>query len=150
MGDTTAFLSETALHVWTIEPSPELASRARHRFATTANVTVVEGTSEDELQHVLDQVDGPLALWLAGHWSSGVTFLGDNETPIRQGLAVVEANLERFNNLTIFVDDIRLFDVPDSSGAYPHRTELVQWANRLGFNWGIELDILWMMRRKSQ
>lgn len=53
MGDTTDFLSGIADHVWSIEPEPKLAASARERFLHRANVTIVEGLSEDHLGQFL-------------------------------------------------------------------------------------------------
>src|SRR5579859_5086884 len=53
LGDTVAALRRDFSHIYSIELSPELAERARKRFETTRNVTIVEGDSGIKLAEVL-------------------------------------------------------------------------------------------------
>ena len=47
----------------------------------------MQGTSEVQLPKILDRLDGAVSFWLDGHFSAGVTFQGDQDTPIREELA---------------------------------------------------------------
>lgn len=141
-GDTTDFLSRTAKHVYSVEPEPSLAERARHRFASRDNVTIVQGLSEEHIGGLLDAIEGPVSLWLDGHFSSGVTFQGPIDTPIRAELDAIGQRIETLDSLTLCVDDVRCFDPgnPEYS-SYPTRTWLVQWASDCTLDWTIEHDI---------
>ncbi len=142
MGDTTDFLARSAKHVYSIEPEPTLASRAKHRFHSRDNVTIIEGLSEEHIDNVLNSVSGPVSLWLDGHYSAGNTFQGPQDTPIRQELDAVARHRHTLGLLTVCIDDVRIFDPRNpEDGSYPSRSWLVQWADSCGFDWTIEHDI---------
>jgi hypothetical protein len=143
LGDTTAVLARKARHVWSIEPEPTLARNAVARFANAGQVTIVNGTSEDRLQELLDAVTGDsVSFWLDGHYSAGVTFQGEKDTPIRQELELIEKRLPDWRSVAVMVDDVRCFDPSDPLfTSYPPREWLVDWAVRNGLSWTIEHDI---------
>lgn len=143
LGDTTAVLARDARHVWSIEPEPTLARKASARFANTTQVTIVHGTSEDRLGDVLDAVNGePVSFWLDGHYSAGVTFQGETDTPIRQELELIEKRLSGWKSVAVLVDDVRCFDPTNPLFVnYPPREWLVDWAVRNDLSWTIEHDI---------
>ena len=143
LGDTTAFLAKGAKHVYSIEPEPQLAARARTRFAKHERITIVEGTSEDRFGELVAGVEqGPVSFWLDGHYSAGMTYQGESDTPIRDELSTIERNLDRLESVAVLVDDVRCFD-PDNPhfAGYPSRAWLVDWAERNGLPWTIEHDI---------
>jgi hypothetical protein len=141
-GNTTAFLASIGRTVHSIEPQPELAARARERFADNPNVTIIEALSEDCLDAVLSELTGSVRLWLDGHYSEGVTYKGPQDTPIRDELSIIDRHRERFSDIAIMIDDLRMFDPdwPNAEG-YPTRSELVLWADQRNFWWTIEHDI---------
>jgi len=59
-----------------------------------------------------------------------------------QELQIIESNLSRFTGVVVLIDDIRCFE-PSSIkfSQYPDRSQIVDWANRNGLEWRIELDI---------
>lgn len=141
-GNTTAFLADIATHVYSVEPEPDLARQATDRFATTRNVTIVKGLSEDHLDSILQRIDGPVSLWLDGHYSKGITHQGPVDTPIEEELRIVGQHLTRLSNVAIHIDDLRLFDPSNPAGqAYPSRRFLVDWADQHNLWWTIEHDI---------
>lgn len=142
LGATTKELAKIADAVITIEPSPELAAQARKRLARHANVTVLEGLSEDLLPGLLEGREGNVSFWLDGHGSGGPTFLGPLLTPIRQELQAIEEHLDQFDRVAVLVDDFRGFGASsDVDGDYPSRSFLVAWADRHGLAWTVEHDI---------
>ncbi|MDO9473336.1 MAG: class I SAM-dependent methyltransferase [Caulobacter sp.] len=142
LGGTTAFLADSASHVYSIEPMPELAQAAIERFHSTPNVTIIQGLSEDRLPGVLEGIQEPVSFWLDGHFSAGNTFQGPSDTPIREELAAIAPHLPRWSTVSVLVDDVRCFDPSNPSFAhYPTRGWLVQWAERNELNWLIEHDI---------
>lgn len=123
-----------------IEPQSALAERARKRFKNNQAVTIVQGTSEEVFSEVVLGLVGPTNFWLDGHYSEGVTFQGDLETPIMHELEVISRNLTRLAPLAVLVDDVRCFD-PKVDSHYPHRRALVHWADGHGLNWTFDQDI---------
>lgn len=141
-GDTTAMLAQLAARVISLEPEPVLFARAQQRFRHTANVEILNATSEAALPAVLAGLAGSVCFWLDGHFSGGVTHRGPNDTPVLHELAAIEANLPRWPRALILVDDVRLFTGRvHAYGPYPPLRELVDWAERLGLRWHVEHDI---------
>jgi hypothetical protein len=113
-------------------------------------VTIIHGTSEDVFPNLLPRLSGSINFWLDGHFSSGDTFKGENETPIKFELQAIENNLDSFQNIAVFIDDIRCFGnvIPEYS-TYPSLDFLVSWANRNSFNWTIQNDIFIAIKHLS-
>jgi len=142
LGGTTRFLAKRATFVYSIEPSQELANRAKESLADLTNVRIIHGTSEEKLPEILKGISGSLALWLDGHYSGGRTFQGDADTPIVAELQAVSDVLPRVSDIKIFVDDVRLFSVGQfRDESYPSLEWLIHWAIKSGLNWEIEHDI---------
>jgi len=141
-GETTAVLARVARHVVSLEPEPALYEAARQRFANTPNVELVNATSEAAFPTLLPRLEGSLCFWLDGHFSGGPTFKGPNDTPILQELEQIAAQLPRWPQVAVLVDDLRLFTGQvHAYGPYPPLGTLVQWAERHALAWHIEHDI---------
>lgn len=142
LGETTIFLAERFPKVTSLEPSLELCTQARARCAKYPHVEIVNDISENVFPRLLPTLGGSLNFWLDGHYSSGQTHRGPKDTPIVEELVAIEANLARFDHVSVMVDDVRCFDPtrPEFEG-YPERNLLVDWARRNGLNWSIEHDI---------
>lgn len=142
LGDTTNVLSKVAKMVYSIEPEPSLFAAARNKFATTANVEIINGISEAVFPGLLPKLSGDICFWLDGHYSAGVTYQGPQDTPIADELAIVAQNLGNFGKTVVMVDDIRCFDpsIPEYAN-YPTLDFLVDWARANHCKWHIEQDI---------
>jgi hypothetical protein len=142
MGDTTSVLSKVATMVYSIEPEPTLFSKAEQKFRNTRNVKIISGLSEEVLPKLLPTLSGDVCFWLDGHYSSGITFKGPQETPILDELDIIGRNVAKMGKVLVLVDDIRLFDPrnPEFS-AYPSIDFLVDWARKHDLSWHIEHDI---------
>jgi hypothetical protein len=150
MGQTTEFLARNTSRVISIEPSPELAKRAEVLFAQNQNIQIVNGLSENELPSILEALPSDslnIAFWLDGHYSEGSTHLGPIETPIVQELRAIEAQLQKFQELAIFIDDFRCF--VNQQQDYPQTSFLSRWAESNGMSWSVEHDIF-IARKISQ
>ncbi|MHB1212850.1 MAG: hypothetical protein ACYC0W_11415 [Candidatus Nanopelagicales bacterium] len=142
LGDTTRVLARKAERVYTIEPSSQLAERARARLADLGDVQVLEGLSEDLLPGVLEDLTGSVSFWLDGHAYGGLTHSGSKVTPIREELTAISACLPQFSRIAVFVDDFRGFGGRRTEdGDYPPRSALVDWADAHALNWTVEHDI---------
>lgn len=125
-------------HVHTIEPSSKCLSIARERIGGSANVTFYNGTSEEHFENACAAVDGDVCFWLDGHYSAGITFQGESNTPILHELTTLEKFLPFYSSVVVLVDDIRCSHL--DSYHYPSLNYYVEWANRNNLNWIIELD----------
>lgn len=142
LGQTTKILSKYGAKVYSIEPEPTLFANARRYFYKNSNVEILNGTSESVLPDLLPKIRGNVNFWLDGHYSAGITFKGDRDTPILDELNCISENIAHFGKICVLVDDIRCFDPrqPEYSN-YPKIDILVAWANKHGLVWHIEHDI---------
>jgi hypothetical protein len=152
LGETTKHLGTISEKLISIEPEKKLFENALSKFKNYKNVTLINGTSEGELGLAISSLNEKeiqdISFWLDGHYSAGITFLGAEETPVNSELKTIADNLNRINNITIFVDDCRQFaksDEPDNS--YPTLSSLVMYANFHQLYWVIEHDIFIMTNR---
>ena len=142
VGSTSKFLSKRFPKVTTIEPSDHFFNLSTSRLAKSKNVKLIFGTSEDEFENALNSEKYKLNIWLDGHFSEGGTYLGDEVSPVIHELKAISKFKDRFDNLTVFVDDVRLFSRDrEMLTGYPPLTQLFDWANENGFIWQIQNDI---------
>ncbi|MEM9973363.1 MAG: hypothetical protein AAF771_04225 [Pseudomonadota bacterium] len=144
LGSTTRYLHSLGGKVITIEPEPTLYANAREALEPIG-VTVVNGTSEEVLEEIVEGLTGDVNFWLDGHYSAGPTFKGNTDCPIEVELATIEKCLGQMGRVTILIDDVRLFvsDAPENAD-YPPLDTLVAWASANGFRWQIVHDIFIM------
>lgn len=142
MGATTAVLAQHAFQVVSIEPEPKLHANAVARFADQPHVHIVNGLSENVFPRLLPMLNGAVNFWLDGHYSAGVTYKGPLDTPIREELAAISAELPRWPRVCVCIDDLRCFTSDDPTfSEYPPLKTLVDWAEAHGMAWHIEHDI---------
>jgi hypothetical protein len=140
-GDTSDLLSRCATKVITIEPEPKLFANAVERFRSYSNVMVINGISEVILPKVLPTLTGNVCFWLDGHYSAGETFAGPNDTPLVEELRSIAQNINRYDAVSILIDDIRFCGRMHAYGAYPSLDYLVDFARSNNLGWYIEHDI---------
>lgn len=147
LGTTTRFLKQLGGHVYSIEPSTDLYFAAKRRF-DSSNVTIINDVSERALGTLLPKIRGDINFWLDGHYSAGITFKGASDCPVLQELEHIAHNMDNFENVVIFVDDVRCFyaDKDPAYASYPNLNELVDWCKSHNFKWTIEQDIFVMTR----
>jgi hypothetical protein len=152
LGETTSNLAKFAEIVYSLEPEKSLFLSAVKCFEKNSNVVLVGGSSEEKLFPVLDALTTEeikdISFWLDGHYSAGVTFQGNEDTPIVFELSVIEQFLLSIAKVTIFVDDVRLFaKSSDLESHYPSLSYLVTFADAHELYWTIEHDIFIMTNR---
>lgn len=140
LGETTRFLAKRSRFVYSLEPEAGLFTNAREMFKGNSKVQIIHGSSEAVLPNLLPSINGNVNFWLDGHYSSGLTFKGPQDTPIAEELSCIAKNLAHFNRVCVLIDDIRLF-VKSSDQSYPPLDFLVAWAGDNNFQWHIEHDI---------
>jgi len=142
MGQTTAVLAAHSAQVVSIEPEPQLFAQAQAKFSGQPHVHIINGVSEQVFPRLLPMLEGAVNLWLDGHYSAGITYKGPLDTPIREELAVISAQLARWPRVCVCVDDLRCFQSDERVySEYPPLAWLVQWAEDHGLAWHIEHDI---------
>lgn len=153
-GDTTYWLSRRFYEVFSIEPSAEYFQFAKQRFEGINNIYLFNDLSENVLNFVISSVNQKhgvtkISFWLDGHFSGGGTFQGPKDTPILQELNIIEENLFLFSEVSIFIDDFRLFaSNVNEDISYPSKSELIRWADRNGFDWKVEHDIFILVKNR--
>lgn len=113
LGDTVEAVRDTFKRVWSIEIDDQLFEDAVRRFAAYEHVTILHGDSAQMLPAVLAKETGPVAFWLDGHWSGGITARGETDTPIVAELRTILARVGPDD--VILIDDARDF----GTGDYP-------------------------------
>lgn len=118
-GDMVEAMKSHFSQIYSIELSEELFRKAKKRFESVKNVTIIHGDSGVELEKLTNIIKKPALFWLDGHYSAGVTAIGDKNTPIFEELThIFNANLRKY---IIVIDDARCFD---KDPAYPNINEL--------------------------
>jgi len=142
LGQTTKLLSKNGCMVFSLEPEPILFANAESYFRNFKNVEILNGTSEEIFPNLLPRISGNVNFWLDGHYSAGITFRGEQDTPILDELKNIAKNLNHFNEVCIMVDDIRCFNPHKAEySTYPSVNILVSWAQENSLTWHIEHDI---------
>jgi hypothetical protein len=149
LGDTTKFLASNFPNskIFSLEPQNSIFKFAKFRLRRKTNVEIINGSSEEMFEQILNKLDGPVNFWLDGHFSGDITFQGESISPIIKELNLIEKYEARMGNFVVFIDDIRDFDEDLNSG-YPSRDALVSWANKNNLKWNIEQDIFIAKSRK--
>ena len=142
LGDTTKVLAKNSKAVTSIEPSGELFEFASFRLGSKRNIKLLNGSSEELFHDSLKQSGPRLNIWLDGHFSGDITFQGKTNTPVIYELTAISKELNRFDELKVFIDDVRCFyhDM-DEGNDYPKLEYLLNWARANGFRWKIDQDI---------
>lgn len=128
--------------VYSIEPEPTLFQNAQIYFNDQSSVEIINGLSENVFPTLLPKISGSVNFWLDGHYSSGTTHKGPQETPIVDELRCITENMGRFDHICVLIDDIRCFNPKNPSySTYPSLDFIVDWANNNALDWHIEHDI---------
>ena len=126
LGATTAEMVKDFKEVYTIELNAELFRRAKRKLAKYKNVTVLHGDSGKLLIDVIQKIDATVFFWLDGHYSGGVTSMGEKSCPIYEELQ----SIFKLKNIdyVIMIDDARDFENP-MQPEYPSIADLERFVN---------------------
>lgn len=105
-GDTVFEALRHFDQIYSIELDMDLYKKARKRFRKYRHVEILQGDSGRVLQQVINELDAPAVFWLDGHYSGGITALGEKSTPIFEELKTI---FSKKHNHAILIDDARLF-----------------------------------------
>ena len=143
LGDMVDGVRNVFEEVYSIELSPRLHLEARARFKGAPHVTLLQGDSGAVLKDLLPRLSRPCLFWLDGHYSGGITALGNKETPIVNELDHILRHKLLLNHV-ILIDDARCFT---GEGDYPGLEWLRARANSAGLNhFEVEHDIVRLFR----
>jgi hypothetical protein len=119
--------------IYTIELSKDLYQRATKVFRKFPHVKCLQGDSGEVMLEVVKKIHEGAIFWLDGHYSSGITVLGNKVCPIFEELGAI-FKYDNFNHL-ILIDDARLFlqKEPD----YPSYAELVSYIKKADARYNI-------------
>lgn len=144
-GGTTRALHAAGYEVTTIEVHKPLYDEHSPQLKQLGIICLL-GDSGKVFQELLPSLKGKdVFFWLDGHFSAGITGMGDSETPIAEELEQINKNLlPSEHNITIAIDDFRCFPQDGGQSDYPSRAFLVDWARDHSFSWDVEHDIFVM------
>jgi hypothetical protein len=123
--------------IYTIELSPELHKRADRLFKNYKHVHCLQGDSSVVLKQLVPQLDQGSIFWLDGHYSGGITALGDKVCPIYEELESIIAH--DLHNHVILIDDSRLFLSGEQD--YPLFQDLSKYIKNLNSDYNIYVFI---------
>jgi hypothetical protein len=142
-GDTTNYLAKRFSKIISIEPAKELYVRAVDRFNKQKNIILLCNSSEEIFEEVCENISGNVAFWLDGHVSEIGTYRGINTTPLLIEIGIIEENLFRYKNVSIFIDDIRLMEKSFcAQDGYPSLEKLLSFVEKNKMIYLIQNDIL--------
>jgi hypothetical protein len=119
-GATVDILRYRFRRIVSIELSHELAAEAKWFFAPDPRIRIIEGDSGRVLGQVVAELDEPALFWLDGHYSAGVTAMGEDSTPVLKELDWLLTPGQPLRHV-ILIDDARCFGVEPG---YPTLDEL--------------------------
>lgn len=153
LGDTVEYFKNKFDVIFSIELSEELADKARQRFTSDKNVTIVQGDSSIELKSLLKDLKKTVLFWLDGHYSSEFfvkdeyikTAKGEKDTPIEKELEII---LSSHVAPIILIDDARLFN---GKSDYPSIKEIKLQVDLSGkkFDVFVNKDIIHIIPKKQ-
>ena len=94
--------------LYSIELSEKLWRDAKTRFKNEAKIELLQGDSGVVMKELCKTLTDGALFWLDGHYSAGVTALGEKECPILEELNTILLDRESIRQV-ILIDDARLF-----------------------------------------
>jgi hypothetical protein len=105
-GDTTQLLAEKFQQCITIERSTQFAQAARHRFDNEPRVTILEGSSRDQLAGTIPERSVSCFFWLDAHGIYDFEDSEAEENPLLAEIQLIIAQRDSSNTI-IAIDDAR-------------------------------------------
>ncbi len=126
LGDTLAYIAHDKTVMCTsIELADNYYQAAMQRFASYANVTLLQGDSGTVLSELVRILSAPALFWLDGHYSGGDTGKAKLDTPVS---AELEAILDSpVKGHVVLIDDARCFD---GTRDYPQLERILETVRR--------------------
>lgn len=119
--------------IFSIELGEKLFERARKKFRESPHIHLLQGDSGVVLHKLIPEIDEPVLFWLDGHYSEGITALGEKECPVREELDAILPN--KFKHV-ILIDDARMFN---GTHDYPTIEEIKKILETTGQKFDVEV-----------
>ena len=119
LGDMVYAMKDRFKDIYSIELSEDLYNRAKLAFKRYSHVHLLQGDSAEVLPGILDNVSERCLFWLDGHYSAGITALGNMRSPVKMEIEAILGHSVRDH--VILIDDAICFD---GSHGYPTLFEL--------------------------
>jgi len=119
--------------IFSIELSKKLSAKATRKFRNYPHITIIYGDSSNELKSLVPIFDHPALFWLDGHYSAGITAMGQKECPVEEELEII---LKSSIPHIILIDDARLFN---GTHDYPTIDQIKSLINKSGKSYEIEV-----------
>jgi hypothetical protein len=145
-GKTTEILATTSSHVTTIEAQEFFYSANAKKFSKIENITALCGESDKliavAIQNYINSDSLSINFFLDAHYSGGETHGFNHRSPVLGELEVIERFLPKLRDVSVFIDDFRLFQDKESAAEnYPTRNYLVEFAQKNGLFWDVSHDM---------
>lgn len=144
LGDTLAYIAhDRSVMCTSIELADSYYQAAMQRFASYANVTLLQGDSGTVLPEFVRTLRAPALFWLDGHYSGGITARGELNTPVSAELqAIMDSPIKTH---VILIDDARCFD---GTNSYPHLDALLNTVREnAAYHTEVSADIIRLTRK---
>ena len=125
MGEMVEAQKKNFKEIISIEIGDDLFEKAKQRFRQDKNIKLIHGDSGKMLPQAVKAIAGPAIFWLDGHYSNGITAMGDTECPIFEELDSIFNNNNQDHILLI--DDARCFT---GQNDYPTVEKLSEYVKR--------------------
>jgi hypothetical protein len=113
--------------IYSVELSEKLYRKAKKRFKAFSHIKLLQGDSGKLMGRIISEIDAPALFWLDGHYSGGITALGDKECPVPEELmAILQSNFRH----VILIDDARFFNGTNDYPAIEEIESLLKSSNK--------------------
>lgn len=134
LGDMMEAQKRHFTKLYSIELSEQLWERATGRFKSNPAINILQGDSGKVLHQLMPTINEPCLFWLDGHYSAGITALGEKECPVFEELdAIMQHSLSH----VILIDDARLFI---GKNDYPTIAELSEYLKNCKKNYTMSVS----------
>jgi hypothetical protein len=119
LGDMIEVQKSKFKQLYSIEVVEDLYNQAVQRFKNDKHIEILLGDSGKVLHVLMPRIKQSAIFWLDGHYSGGMTGIGELECPIFEELEAITDDLT--NPHCVLIDDARLFV---GANSYPTIKEL--------------------------
>jgi hypothetical protein len=127
LGDMVEAQKNNFASIYSIELSDKLYERALKRFSGQDKVHLLKGDSGLMLREVVSSLKRPALFWLDGHYSGGITALGEKECPVNEEL---QAIFKTDHPHVILIDDARMFNGKQGYPTIDEIKEIIEQYNK--------------------
>ena len=117
--------------------------RAKAKYKDIKNIKFILGASETRFDQVMQNHSGKLNIFLDGHYSGGITSKTDYTTPLIIELDTILRHIDRFDEIRLFIDDIRCMNPEiEEFSEYPSLNLVLNKIDGISADVSIQHDIL--------